>query len=251
MKPLSALVGMVTGAMVTTFGLGNAASAADFSFRGTFAQDDDVQLFDFSVLTPSAVTFRTYSYAGGTQADGTIIAGGGFDPVLTLFDGNGKFVAANDDDDSGTVAQDPKTGQGYDSLLNLVLAAGNYTVALTQFGNFTNSANLADGFRQAGNGNYTSGFSRCTTDSPFCDFTGTLRTNQWAFDAQGVLPLLEADEDIPDKPDKPVTPVTPVTPVIPIPNEPGDETTQVPEPTATVAIALAGMLAMAKRRRNR
>ncbi|MBE9069396.1 PEP-CTERM sorting domain-containing protein [Leptolyngbya cf. ectocarpi LEGE 11479] len=251
MKPLSALVGMVTGAIVTTFGLGNAASAADFSLRGTFAQDDNVQLFDFSVSTTSAVTFRTYSYAGGTQADGTVITGGGFDPVLTLFDGNGYFLASNDDDDSGTVAKDPQTGQGYDSLLNLMLAAGNYTVALTQFGNFTNSANLADGFRQEGNGNFTSDFSRCTTDTPFCDFTGNLRTNQWAFDALGVRPLLEADEDVPDEPVIPSDPVTPSIPVIPIPNEPGDEATQVPEPTATVAIALAGMLAMAKRRRNK
>lgn len=232
-------MGVITGAMVTTFGLGDAASAADFSLRGTFDQDDDVQLFDFSVNKTSAVTFRTYSYAGGTQADGTVITGGGFDPVLTLFDGNGQFLAFNDDDTSGTVAEDTQTGQGYDSLLNLILAAGNYTVALTQFGNFTNSANLADGFSQEGNGNFTSSFSRCTTNISFCDFTGNLRTNQWAFDALGVRPLLEADEDIPDEP------------VIPMPNEPGDEVAQVPEPTATVAIALAGMLAMAKRRRNK
>lgn len=231
-------MGVVTGAMVTTLGLGGAALAADFSFRGTFAQDDDVQLFDFSVATESEVTLRTYAYGGGTQADGTVIAAGGFDPVLTLFDANGIFLASNDDDLSGTATEDPTTAQTYDSLLNRVLKAGNYTVALTQFDNFANTASLADGFSQEGAGNYTTDFLHCTTDSAFCDFTGDVRTNEWAFDALGVLPLLEADEDVPDPEPK-------------LDDEPNVTPTSVPEPTATVAIALAGMLAMAKRRRSK
>lgn len=239
MKPLSVLMGVIIGAIVTT--LGSAASAADFSLRGSFAQDDDVQLFDFSVDIESTVTLRTYSYAGGTQADGTVVAAGGFDPVLTLYDGNGQFVASNDDDAFGVAAQDPSTGQRYDSLLEMVLAAGNYTVALTQFGNFTNTVNLSDGFRQEGNGNYTLNFSRCT-DSPFCDFTGTLRTNKWAFDALGVQPLREADEDEPpviDKPDED-------------PDEPDEDPdpAQVPEPGTTAALIVAGLGALAYRRRK-
>ena len=237
MKPLSVLIGVITGALVTT--MGSAAFAADFSLRGSFAQDDDVKLFDFSVDIESTVTLRTYSYAGGTQADGTVVAAGGFDPVLTLYDGNGQFVASNDDDAFGVTAEDPSTGQRYDSLLEMVLAAGNYTVALTQFGNFTNTVNLADGFRQEGNGNYTSNFSRCA-DGPFCDFTGDLRTNQWAFDALGVEPLREADEDEPPVIDKPDDP-----------DEPDDpDPAQVPEPGTTAAFLLAGLGALAHRRRK-
>ncbi len=203
MKPLSALLWVVTGAMLTTLGINSTANAADFSFRGTFAQDDDVHLFDFSVGTESMVTFKTYSYAGGTQADGTVIAAGGFDPILSLFDTHGKLIALGDDGEAGTVAEDPTTRQAYDVLLKIDLMAGNYTLALSQYDNFPNTYYLADGFRETGNGNFTGDLSRCPIGSSFCDFTGDIRTNQWAFDAFGVLPLLEADEDEPPVIDPP------------------------------------------------
>ncbi|EKU97269.1 PEP-CTERM putative exosortase interaction domain-containing protein [Leptolyngbya sp. PCC 7375] len=226
MKPLSALLGVVTGAVVTTLGMTSAALAVDFSLRGTFAQDDDVQLFDFSIATESAVTLRTYSYAGGTQADGTFIDAGGFDPVLSLFDGDGNFIFLSDDDESGTVANDPTTGRAYDGFLDIMLKAGDYTLALTQYNNFSNTTNLADGFRQEGNANFTSNFARCTTDSMFCDFTGDVRTNEWALDILGVRPPSEPDEGEPNPP------------------------TQVPEPATTLAFALAGVGALVHRRRQ-
>ncbi|MEO0869671.1 MAG: DVUA0089 family protein, partial [Cyanobacteria bacterium J06642_11] len=282
-----------TIAPVTTLGLGGTAAAADLSFRGTFTQDNDVHLFDFNVADTSTVTLRTYSYGGGTQADGTFITAGGFDPTLSLFDGTGRYINVNDDDESTTVAADPSTGLRYDSLLEVVLNAGKYTLALTQHYNFAMGQNLADGFSQAGNSNFTSNFVRCTTHQLFCDFTGDIRTNQWAFDALGVQPLNAADKDKPPAPEPPAPeppapeppvvepPVTeppvsepPVTeppvseppvseppvieppvfqpPMIPPIIETPDETpTSVPEPTATVAIALAGMLAMKKRRHNK
>jgi hypothetical protein len=76
-KVLAALAAMV---LVST-----PAAAADFSFTGNFTQDDNVQLFNFVVGAPSSVTLRTWSYAGGTNAAGTTIARGGFDPILALF----------------------------------------------------------------------------------------------------------------------------------------------------------------------
>ncbi|MEO0431567.1 MAG: DVUA0089 family protein [Cyanobacteria bacterium J06656_5] len=254
MKPLSTLLGVVTGAMVIT--LGSTALAADLSFRGPFSQDSDVHLFDFSVETESTVTFRTYSYAGGTQADGSTVAAGGFDPMLTLFNSAGNRLFINDDDKSGTVAEDPTTGKAYDSFLTVLLAAGNYTVSLTQYGNFTNSINLADGFNQTGN--FTSNFSRCTGVAAFCDFTGDSRTNRWAFDAFGVEPLREPDAEPPvtEPPvtEPPVTepPVTepPVPPVTEPPVTEPDEAAQVPEPATAVAFAVVGLGFLAKRRRH-
>ncbi len=272
MKLLSALLGVVTGTMVAT--LSSTAFAADFSLRGTFDQDDDMYLFNFKVETESAVTLRTYSYAGGTQADGTVIAAGGFDPILSLFDGSGSLIAVGDDDESGTAPQDPVTGQRYDTLMNVTLGVGSYTVVLTQYANFSNTVHLSDGFRQTGNGNFTSDFSRCTTSSSFCDFTGDIRTNEWAFDVLGVLPLLEDDDDDPpvneppvvEPPEPPVTqppmpgpsepPVTepPEPPVIqpPItqPPVPGDDPVQVPEPTTTAAFALVSLGVLAHRRKK-
>ncbi len=79
-------VGTATGAL---------AAPQDFSFRGTFGADDEVALFDFTANGASTVTLRTYSYAGGTQADGTPIAAGGFDPILTHFDGTGLLIDAS------------------------------------------------------------------------------------------------------------------------------------------------------------
>ena len=46
------------------------SKADNFSFTGSFAVDNDVQLFNFSVTAPSTVTLRTWSYAGGTNAAG-------------------------------------------------------------------------------------------------------------------------------------------------------------------------------------
>ena len=63
-----------------------------------------------------------------------------------------------------------------------MLAAGDYTVAVTQFDNFAIGPNLSDGFDQDGNGNFTAGNTECT-QSNFCDVTGTPiftnRTNLW------------------------------------------------------------------------
>lgn len=85
--------GLVTHIVAAALAVGCAnASAVDFSFSGMFTGDDDVQLFDFSVGMASLVTFRTLSYAGGTNAAGTVIARGGFDPILALFDSRGFLI---------------------------------------------------------------------------------------------------------------------------------------------------------------
>ena len=100
---------------------GNAA-ALNFSFYGSFTSDDDVQLFSFKVGDVSAVTLRTYSYAGGVNADGVTVARGGFDPILALFDSQGEFI--DDNDDGYGVPKDSVTHKGYDTMLKANLAAG-------------------------------------------------------------------------------------------------------------------------------
>ncbi|WP_146131693.1 DVUA0089 family protein [Merismopedia glauca] len=139
------------------------ANAADFSFRGSLNDVNEVQLFNFSIGNTSNVTLKTLSYAGGVQADGTAIANGGFDPILSLFDGNGNFIADNDD---GSEVIDPVTGRSWDSLFASTLNAGHYTVAVSMYPQFRAGNNLSDGFRYN-----TSGGSN------FGD-----RTSNWAFD---------------------------------------------------------------------
>ncbi|PWR03006.1 hypothetical protein DKT77_08685 [Meridianimarinicoccus roseus] len=160
------------------------AAAVDFSFIGALTSDNDVALFDFTVGATSNVTLRTYSYAGGTMADGTVIAAGGFDPILALFDGSGVLIDQNDDGSS--VPPGPVTGVGFDTLLETTLAAGSYTVSVMQYDNFANGPKLADGFRRDGQGNFTGILSGGCGAPLFCDVTGDARTGNWAFDILNV-----------------------------------------------------------------
>jgi hypothetical protein len=165
------------------------ASAANLSFRGNFAQDDDVNLIDFTVTSTSRVAIKSLSYAGGTQADGTVVSAGGFDPILSLFDSTGNLLGTNDDGGSSNVLSDPTSGQSFDAFLTSLLAPGNYTVAVTQFYNFPAGTSLSEGFRHQGESTFTSTYN-CSAGI-FCDSQGNSRTNLWAVD------VLRIDEPIP------------------------------------------------------
>jgi hypothetical protein len=117
--------------------------AADFSFTGNFTRNNQVQEFNFTVASTSDVTLRTWSYAGGINAEGEIIARGGFDPIVSLFNAaTGDLIKYNDDEHQ---IVDPVSGSAYDSFLTQSLAGGNYIATVTQFTSFPNSS-LADGF---------------------------------------------------------------------------------------------------------
>ena len=147
----------------------------ELSFQGVLGADDDVALFDISVEDMrSFVSIRTVSYAGGTLADGTEVAAGGFDPVVSLFDAGGALVAF--DSDAEDAAEDPATGGAFDAFLRRPVAVGEYTVALSQYDNFF----VGDGFDEAGDPNFTSKYF-CDAGQ-FCDFTGASRTADYAFD---------------------------------------------------------------------
>lgn len=156
------------------------AQASEFSFTGNILQDDNVQLFKFRVGAPSLVTLRTWSYAGGVNAAGTSIAAGGFDPVLDLFDGKGRLIFQNDD--GRNLPVDPATGAALDTMLSVMLGAGDYTVSVMEYNNFAAGSTLADGFQKDGLGNFTArpGCAR------FCDFLDNVRDSHWAFDIVNV-----------------------------------------------------------------
>jgi hypothetical protein len=191
MKALRALSLVAAAGLAATAAV---ASPTNFSFRGNFNQDDDVQLFNFSVGASSAVTLVSYGYAGGTQADGTVITRGGFDTILALFNAaTGAFISQNDDGAATcgpvSIATDPLTGRRYDTCLNATLAAGDYVVGVMEFNNFAVGGNLSAGFQRAGAGNFTATNSQCT-QGRFCDVSGTPvytnRTSAWAFDILNV-----------------------------------------------------------------
>jgi hypothetical protein len=178
---------MKFGSVVLLAMLGCSAALADnFSFQGTFTQDDNVQLFNFAVGSTSTVTLRTWSYAGGVDAAGVNIPRGGFDPILALFDSTGAKINQNDDGDN--VPADSVTGEQYDTYLQSTLAPGTYTVSVMEYDNFAIGPNLSDGFTRTGQGNFTSAFG--CEEGMFCDVSGdpdgNSRNGNWEFDILGV-----------------------------------------------------------------
>ena len=164
---------LVAAVAASALAAASSASATDFSFTGTFAADNDVQFFDFSVGADSLVTLRTWSYAGGVNAAGQNIARGGFDPILSLYDlGTGDRVGQNDDGGCGQVAADAVSGRCWDTLFQSNLTAGNYRVAVSQFANF-GPDHIPGAFPGSG-----------THD--FIDFVGNQRDAHWAFDVLNV-----------------------------------------------------------------
>jgi len=166
---------------------GIASGVQDFSFTGTFSGDDDVQFFFFTADGVSNVTLRSYSYAGGIQADGNVVSAGGFDPILSLFDSTGLLIGENDD--GLGVPEDPNTIAAWDTEFSQVLVAGIYIAAIAQFDNFANGPSLSDGFLRTGDPFYTGVLGGCS-NGQFCDVSGVPpfdnRTNEWAFDILNV-----------------------------------------------------------------
>jgi hypothetical protein len=222
-----ALIGgaVVAGALV----LGHAAQAGIiFSGTGTFAgAAGDETIFNnanttFTLTQSENVTVDTLGYAGGTQADGNVVPAGGFNSDLALFSGTGPgatLIASNDGASGGNPLTgstfgacpasalhiDPATGLVGDSCITLTLAAGTYTVALTEYDNYAIGPTLGAGFIETtfnpGDAVFTgeefgSGSGNGSTCNQFCDAGGNQRTDAFALDITvpepATLPLFAA-----------------------------------------------------------
>lgn len=114
------------------------AGAQSFAFNGSLPQGDAVASIDFTVSQFEQWLFYTTSYATG-----------GFDPVLTLFERNGLFQA--DNDDAPFFAVPKPAPSDFDSFIEIQLEPGDYTLAVSQTGNFSSvGSTLSDPFSGAG-----------------------------------------------------------------------------------------------------
>ncbi|MBV8729054.1 MAG: DVUA0089 family protein, partial [Acidobacteriia bacterium] len=61
--------------------------AGAISCTGAFGTPEDAFTETFALAVSTAITVQTYGFGGGTNAAGTPIPAGGFDPLVALFSG--------------------------------------------------------------------------------------------------------------------------------------------------------------------
>lgn len=149
---------------------GNLRSDADFTSCGTGCTlgagdtDSDYAQYaavveSFTLSAASTVQVVSFSYGGGTNGNGTVIAEGGLEPYLSLFDQAGNFLSSTYYSVTCPAGANINTSSGecYDVLLDAgTLGAGTYQVALSAYENMSfaenyGSGTLADGFTGIGN----------------------------------------------------------------------------------------------------
>jgi hypothetical protein len=122
------------------------ARASTVSYSGTLSSDDQVQTYSYSLNTASSVVFSTNSYAAG-----------GFVPVISLFGSTGTEIGSDGGDGTcqAGMSVDSTTKMCDDAYLSKSLAAGTYTVAVSEFFNVPVGPALSNGFLESGQGNFT------------------------------------------------------------------------------------------------
>jgi hypothetical protein len=162
------------------------------SYTGNLPDPDSTVFITLNLAAPGDVTLQTYGFGGGTNAAGTAIAPGGFDPFAGLFSGSGDtavFIDGTSDilttfspgcPPAGLVAIGSVSGQCGDvNLMFVGLAAGSYTVLLSDGAYLPNAVfeapggALGDGFTDL-----TGGVFQTCVDQNDCNSD----TANWALD---------------------------------------------------------------------
>ncbi|HUL34906.1 MAG TPA: DVUA0089 family protein [Candidatus Eisenbacteria bacterium] len=179
-----------------------AASADTTSYTGTLSDSADSFTLAFSLPGPGteAVSVQTFGFGGGTNGAGTSIPAGGFDPLVALFSGTGSGATLLTDasgnpygtsdilSNYGSFTGCPPAGTQDiggtvcgDITMTLDLAAGNYTLLLSDAAYLPNAifdnGTLDEGFTDLTGG----AFQTCNTDATGA-FSCVDDTSNWAFD---------------------------------------------------------------------
>jgi len=111
----------------------------------------------FTVSSLSTVQAVTFGFGGGVSATGPVVAPGGLEPYLSLFDSAGNFLSSTFFGTTCPAGANTWNGACLDVSLDAgTLAPGTYQIALTAFENLSLAENLgsgilADGFGGLGN----------------------------------------------------------------------------------------------------
>jgi hypothetical protein len=166
--------------------------ADTISETGTLNSPEDTVLIPLALVTSGTVTLQTFGFGGGTNAAGTVIPAGGFDPFVGLFSGTGPtalFLNGTSDiltnyspgcPPAGALTIGSVPGQCGDVNIQFTgLSAGIYTVLLTDGEYVPNAvfesspALLGDGFTD-----FTGGVLQTCYDANDCNTD----TANWALD---------------------------------------------------------------------
>lgn len=185
-KPFRAL--LAAGAALA---FAQAAHAAPVDYSGSFTADDERFVLAFHLDADTTLSAVTTSYAQG-----------GFAPILTLFGGAGgvqQAVGSTGICGAGSGAQDPASRACWDAVFSTELGAGDYTLVLTQDGNYALGDSLADGFQQDGWTHYTSAFAfGMETDALCVNADASQRSCDWALSVDGLADPAPPSGDVPE-----------------------------------------------------
>jgi hypothetical protein len=168
------------------------AVAGTVSYTGTLASStDSTTQITVTLADPGTLGLQTWGFGGGTNAASAVIPAGGFDPFVGVFAGTGNtaiFIDGTSDILTNYTAGCPPAGTvdigGQtcgDVAMSLSLAAGTYTVLLTDGPYIPNAVfetggTLGDGFTD-----FTGGvFQTCNTT--VAGTTCITPTANWALD---------------------------------------------------------------------
>ncbi len=167
------------------------ASANTLSETGTFSTAEDDFVITVNLAAGGDLTLQTYGFGGGTNAAGTVIPAGGFDPFVGLFSGTGPTALFLDGDSdvlsnytpgcppAGTLTIGNVPGQCGDVNLAFTgLAAGTYTVLLSDGDNLPNAVFETTGALGDGFTDLTGGVFQTCADASDCNND----TANWALD---------------------------------------------------------------------
>jgi hypothetical protein len=149
----------VVGLLVT-----GSTFADTVSYTGTLSSPEDSWETNATLSAAGTLTLQTWGFGGGTNAAGTVMPAGGFDPFVGVFDSSGDLIQGTSDvlsnytsfagcPPAGLVTIGSVPGNCGDITMSLPLAAGTYTVLLSDAEYIPNAifdspsyGNLSEGF---------------------------------------------------------------------------------------------------------
>jgi hypothetical protein len=184
-------------AILTGFALASFAcslSGSSFSFTGSLATPEDIFTQTITLGSTQNVEIQTWGFGGGTNSASAAIPAGGFDPFVGLFQGTGPtalFLDGTADNLSnymsepsacppaGLVTIGSVAGQCGDVNLQFTgLAAGTYTILLTDANYVPDAVYETTGFLGDGFSDLTAGVFQTCFDANDCNTD----TANWAVD---------------------------------------------------------------------